>query len=66
MAHYTTADPLTAFLYEIMRDHLPIGVLEKIIKQDEASGGFVLSNPHLGAYADELAKRLKRSDPTPP
>jgi len=59
---FHTKSRLTAFLYQIMRDHVPPGVIEKIVSADEEDfedgTDVLLSNYHLGAYADELADRL--------
>ena len=59
---FTTDDPLVSFLYELMRDHVPLGVVEKVVRNSELpSEGdtFVLSNVHLARYAEELAIRLR-------
>jgi len=59
---YLTQSRLVAFLYELMRDHVPPGVIEKIVSTDEAKyedgTSVLLTNRHLGAYADEVAVRL--------
>ena len=59
---FPTKSRLTAFLYEILRDHVQPGVIEKIVATDEEEfkdgTEILLSNNHLGAYADELAHRL--------
>jgi hypothetical protein len=56
------SSPLVSFLYELMRDHLPVGQAEKIvcnIEQENKAGGVVtFCNKHLAEYAAELAKRL--------
>lgn len=64
---FRTKSRLTTFLYELMRDHVTPGVVEKIVSTDEEASEeddepveFVLSNYHLGAYADEIARRLTR------
>lgn len=56
------ADQLVAFLYDLARDELPAGRLErlvleseKIIRRDEVR----FSNRHLAAYAVELSRRLR-------
>jgi len=50
-----------ALLYELMRDHVPPGVIEGIMSRQEEYRGqaFVYSNKHLARYAMELAERLK-------
>ncbi len=49
---------LTSFLYELMRDHLPVGTVEKIVRnsQDPDVG---YCNGWLGKYAEDLSTRLK-------
>jgi hypothetical protein len=61
---FRTKSRLTSFLYELMRDHVTPGVIEKIVSTDEEVSeddedfDFLLSTYHLAAYADELAERL--------
>lgn len=64
---YSTKSRVAALLYELMRDHVPFGVIERIVNQDQVGSedGFELSNAHLGRYAEELARRLV-PPPTPP
>jgi len=55
-----TKDKLTIFLYMLMRDHLPAGVVESIVQdvekvEDEAR----LCNGFLAEYAQQLTSRLK-------
>jgi hypothetical protein len=59
----STKSQLTAFLYQLMRDHVTPGVIEGLVLQDESAkvqghDTFVLTNGHLAAYAEEVAKRL--------
>ena len=51
---------LTAFLYLIMRDHLPTGIIAKIIMDiDELDTGRIeYSNDHLRALAEDYAGRI--------
>lgn len=56
------ADQLVAFLYDLLRDGLPAGTVErfaleaeKVRRRDEVR----FSNRHLAAYASELADRLR-------
>ena len=55
---------LTSFLYELMRDHMPPGQVEEMVRSIEASeamGTSILySNGWLAKYADDLATRLDR------
>lgn len=55
--------PLTAFLYELMRDHVVPGVVEKIVSQDQCAGimeEYQFSNGWLASYAKDLSDRLER------
>lgn len=63
---------LISLLYDLMRDHVPTGVVEGIVRRDKETvekaypsfeKGFPLfrvtfSNGHLARYAQELAERL--------
>jgi len=58
----TYSDPLTAFLYDLMRDHLPAGVVEKMVFDvvsyaDECT----FTNGWLAKYAHNLAERINNS-----
>lgn len=50
---------LISFLYELMRDHLPAGKVEEIIRASEDQSEVVYTNGWLAQYAEDLAKRLK-------
>ncbi len=52
---------LKAFLYLLLRDELPAGVVEKLVVQVESSKGQIqlFSNEPLANYAEELAFRLQ-------
>lgn len=39
---YTTKSPLVAFLYEVLRDHVTVGVLQKIINDQHRGPGEVI------------------------
>lgn len=51
-------DRLTSFLYELMRDHLPAGIVEKLVR-DASEPDVAYTNGWLAKYAEDLAKRLK-------
>lgn len=56
-------DKLTDFLYILMRDHLPLGTVEKIYQEHithEKQCQFC--NGYLASYAKDLAKRLKYNE----
>lgn len=49
---------LVSFLYELMRDHVPPGVVEHLVITSPA-GLTTYTNGHLARYAKELADRLE-------
>lgn len=52
---------LHAFLYILLKDHLPAGVVEKImINHVEYIAGSPFCSKHLSSYASELAERLTK------
>ncbi len=60
----TLPTPMVAFLYQLMRDHVTMGVVEKIVcEQADAinlrhASGFELSNPFIEGYARHVEARL--------
>jgi hypothetical protein len=58
----TSDSRLASFLYSLMRDHLPLGVVEGLVHEAEqfSFATTVFSNEHLARYAIELAKRLNK------
>jgi hypothetical protein len=48
---------LVSFLYELMRDHVPPGVVEKLV-QDSQMVEVKYTNGWLARYAEDLANRL--------
>lgn len=68
MKPHRTDNQFVSFLYEILRDHLPAGTVEKIVSNaekdverlGEGAKDFILSNGHLGQYAEEIYDRLCR------
>ena len=48
---------LVGFLYDLMRGHLPPGVVEKLLAQ-QAEPDIVYTNGWLAQYANDVAKRL--------
>jgi hypothetical protein len=65
-----SADPITSLLYELMRDHLPIGVVEEIVngiqihRPTEDSPDY-FTNGWLARYAHDLSQRLQGKMPPP-
>lgn len=57
-ASHVEKPKLVAFLYVLMRDEATPGVIAKLVQACEGHEGFTFSNPHLEAYARELANRL--------
>ena len=60
----TYADPLTSFFYQLIRDELPAGIVEKVIQQviNEPVEGCIFTNGWLAEYAHNLAERLRQAD----
>jgi len=56
-----TNDPLVTFLYLLTRDYLPVGSVEKVLREIETlkSYDMRLCNFHLGEWAEEAAGRLR-------
>lgn len=52
---------LTAFLYDLMRDHLSAGAMEKLLAQS-VDGPVIYTNGWLAQYAADIAARLKETD----
>lgn len=57
----TYSDPLTSFLYQLMRDHLPAGKVEELVwhVSQEPADGCIFTNGWLAKYANNLAETLK-------
>ncbi|HEY5268258.1 MAG TPA: hypothetical protein VII94_03940 [Candidatus Saccharimonadales bacterium] len=51
-------DRLTSFLYDLLRDHLPVATVEKLVR-DAQEPDCAYTNGWLAKYAEDLAKRLK-------
>lgn len=52
-------DKLVSFLYELMRDHLPPGEVERLVRNSQEAGDTLYTNGWLAKYAEDLANRLK-------
>jgi len=50
---------LVSFFYELLRDHLPAGKVEKIVRNSENESNIQYTNGFLAQYALNLANRLK-------
>jgi hypothetical protein len=55
-------EPLVSFLYELMRDHVPAGVVEQILL-NSPPGRTKFTNGYLARYAREAAYRLRPGQP---
>lgn len=53
----TVNSKLVSFLYELMRDHVPQGILEKLVIESQTSE-VKYTNGWLASYAADIAKRL--------
>jgi hypothetical protein len=52
-------DPLVSFLYDLMRDHVAPGIVERIVINSPAKRT-KFSNGYLAKYAKDLAYRLQK------
>ena len=59
-----TQQRLVTFLYLLMRDKLPTGEVENLLKEAEKARSPVFSAIYLENYARELAKRISASPPS--
>jgi len=66
MPKYSSADPLTSFLYLLMRDHLPVGTVVKLIADSSTGESCIFTNGHLAQFAafcsDEMQRNIMRSN----
>lgn len=57
-------DPLVSFLYILLRDHLPAGVVEGIVRNHvNLDPETEFCNGYIAKYAKDLAERLKVGAP---
>lgn len=54
-------DPLVGFLYLLIRDHLPTGIIESIMK-DVSNMSTYFTNGWLANYSKDVAERLRKED----
>lgn len=61
MENEKSTDALVSFLYEVLRDHIVPGTVEKMVKDIESHSRDIMlfSNPHVARYAKELAQRIQ-------
>jgi len=55
---FTSKNRLTAFLYDLMRDHLTIGVVEALTNANAVDREVKYTNGWLAQYAQDVAGRL--------
>ena len=62
---FKSSDPITSFIYELIRDYVPAGVVEKVIKNIENEGcqEITYEDQYVSRYAEELANRLASVKP---
>lgn len=63
--HITIDCKLTAFLYDLMRDHVPPGIVEGLMVE-LPSEPVLYTNGWLAQYASDLATRLKKPNDKEP
>lgn len=49
---------LVSFLYQLLRDHITTGDIEKIVRESETESKCQYTNGWLAKYAEDIAKRL--------
>jgi hypothetical protein len=58
--HIQSNSKLVAFLYDLVKMHLPAGVVETLVRDAQGNGGdFNFCNGYLAQYCIDLAKRLE-------
>lgn len=62
MTSYETDSKLVSFLYTLLRDELPAGVVERLVRDAEVGEKVTLTNGDLARYAVELADRLSNPE----
>lgn len=50
---------LVSFLYQLMRDHVTPGIVEKLLAESEDEPNVLYTNGWLAKYAEDVANRLK-------
>ena len=58
MKKFLTSNRLTAFLYELTRDHVPLDTVRTILQQDETADVWELTDFERGEAVEALATRL--------
>lgn len=62
---FNSDDPITSFLYTLMRDHCIPGIIEGIVRElEDSNGTAVFTNGWMAQYAEDLAKRIRQCEVT--
>jgi len=56
--HIVIHSRLVSFLYNLMRDHMPVGDVETLVQDAEDEPDVIYTNGWLANYAADLADRL--------
>ena len=59
---FKSSDPLVGFLYVLMRDDIPAGVVGSTVRDSLNAGPSDYTNGWLGRYAEYLAGQLRGGD----
>ena len=51
---------LVAFVYLLLRNEVPAGIMEKIVQDSTKCSSNTLSNGYIGDYAEEIVNRLMK------
>jgi hypothetical protein len=54
---------LVGFIYKLLRDHLPAGEVEELVRLSEFHTNASYANGHLARYAQDIADRLLNERP---
>jgi len=61
MPKYNSADPLTSFFYLLMRDHLPVGIVTKLVAESNSDNSAQFTNGHLAQFAELCSQEVQRN-----
>lgn len=62
----TTTDPLTAFLYELLRDHVPFGTVSRLVASAKCYTEHNLTCDEMADLAQRLADKLRETENVTP
>jgi len=52
-------DPLVSFLYDLLRDHLAPGLVERLVQEAVTYPNVMYTNGYIAKYCQDLAARLR-------